>query len=289
MSINKIIKLLAYKKIKPEIKGTYVDENIKYNGDIDLYTYIKINQSYLEYKDQLYDNFLTIINNIKKSNNLYFIEFKAGFDILSHDITNQKVRWDINEIKQGYKILDNGKRYDFYKILEHPYSVVKIDVAYWDDDKKLFTEVSNIYDFFFKGETKKTKSQVIEDIEDEMLTLYEEGKKWKALRRKYSLAKIENDQPVIKELVNFFNSDIGLLAFVKSHLETVILVSDLYKNKSLKHKVALSIETLNTLLNKINIDPIHYKTLNQLKKSYKQIDKLLNKKSKSLASKLINM
>jgi hypothetical protein len=134
-----------------------------------------------------------------------FIDFKAGHSL----DPDGKLRWTPKQLKAGINkgiLLEDAIKDDM---------LVKLDFVINLNDQ--FVEVSEIYDT--KYQSKKTKEQIEEELEQDVSDYAKENNSMKALKRFYSLLMLEDGHTRIKtELVKFFNSETGLVNKVANDL-----------------------------------------------------------------------
>lgn len=130
------------------------------------------------------------------------------------------VRWTADEVKRNSKRLRTGKTLDLQTAFTSP-SVVKVDVVAVTGDNRL-TEFSCIYRFLYKGKpfndfTIDYKRDLTEDIN----RLINTNQYFKALKRAFSLAKVEDDVAKMNKLSEILNSDLGRLYQVVGDMRTL--------------------------------------------------------------------
>lgn len=150
------------------------------------------------------------------------------FNRMKHFFKFHILRWTADEIFQGYKELHH-KKISLVEALQTP-ALFKLDVIGFTRDK--FMEFSIIYDVRNKHNERvnnymvNVKESLENDIKNYILT----GKYYKALKRYYSKLKYEykhNKENLddMKDLIKFFNSQVGILNSVKNDIETILILS----------------------------------------------------------------
>lgn len=134
---------------------------------------------------------------------VYLMDFKAGIK------NGEKLRWTKRQLAKGMNqgiSLADAIKMD---------TLIKLDLIVPVGDS--FAEVSEIYDT--KYQTKKQKKQIENELEED-ITMYAKDNSMKALKRLYSLISLgKGKQKMKKKLVDFFNSDVGLVNKVANDLD----------------------------------------------------------------------
>jgi hypothetical protein len=210
-SSGEIVKMLTIKDAN--IIGSYGDPKQKYPADIDIDDHV-VN---MDRKD-VYKFFKDFVNKAQKDPDIWITDFKAG-----HWRADHPLRWTIDDINRGYIQIEHEK-ITFLEAL-HQKSTIKIDLVV-DIDGKL-TEVNSAYFFTFKDgfSTKsETKADPLKTLDKQFKDLLKERKVFKALKRLYSIAKLEDDKEAQNWLLQFFNSPIGQMWQTIAILENIALL-----------------------------------------------------------------
>jgi len=245
---NKLVNIINFIGIegKTNIIGSSILKPIRYNTDYDLSTeinkpvYGNNPKSELNIKHNLYMKFLKIFKESKKDKNIFITDFKCGIDK-----NGDAIRWKYEDMINGYKNIDDEKYY-FIDCLTHK-SIIKLDVVYLINGK--FNEMSDNYYIKIGNKTnfeKITKASTIKSLEDDYKDLVSQGKYYKALKREFSMIQTNNmNQPTPKDtlnkrqqvLVNYFNSDIGILNKGRADLDIllILLEDQTFRKPSLKN------------------------------------------------------
>ncbi|CAN0416466.1 unnamed protein product, partial [Ectocarpus fasciculatus] len=211
MNTNKIKKLLSIDN-NIEIIGSNANNDMKYETDYDLQEHVKIKNV----KD--YNKILTKFQHIFKfadSNiNIFITDMKAGtFNTLP-------VRWSYDDIMKGFKIIDT-KTIMFVDVMHNNNNTVKIDlIAYIN---KEFVEFSCNY-YFNVRNMQDVHLSLLLDIKK----YYHEQKYMKMLKRVMSYRNVEKQSN--KELIDFFNSGVGLLYQSYHKIDVILLLLDKFKD-----------------------------------------------------------
>jgi hypothetical protein len=105
-------------------------------------------------------------------------------------------------------------------------SMIKIDVITLINSRII--EISEVYSITL-DETSNIenteKDYIKQDILQEYKQIIKNGNYFKALKKMYSIIRLENENDrQLDILINYFNSPIGLLYRIKSDLETILLI-----------------------------------------------------------------
>lgn len=239
--IKKYIDLLKWDNNIIIVNGSSGLKNIKYFGDIDLFSVINNNYSLLQ-----------IINKIKEiydkatNNNMYFIEEKIQYI-------------DGTKIKGKYKLIPNNKYID--KQIEY----IKLDFIIYFKDR--FIELSIIYSFVNKK--NQESENMLKIISDEINDKLNEKDYFKSLKRIFSIIGIREAlgkkyyKEKLKALTSLFNSEFGLMY---QNTENLKAIQKIKRFKSDKVK-----EMINNNLNFIGYEP------QNINKQIEANEKILNK------------
>lgn len=244
-----------------DIIGSASDPDIMYYSDFDLSTFEKVS---LENIKRIFQNKYKIA---EKDPNLFITDFKCG------EINGEPVRWDKTTIqKEKQKIGNSTITLDECLLMP---STIKMDiVALIDGD---FIEFSDNYYLSVNGvknytDDAITKNVLLKQLAESAKEYYNQPNYMKYLKRIFSIKSIKGAST--KKLVDFFNSQVGLLNKSKTDLETLILVLE---NKFRKPK-------LNDICNNIQIIKQNIGTISEIElKStlYKDLDKICSYKNQT--------
>jgi hypothetical protein len=294
---NKLVKLINFISIegKTTIIGSSILKPIRYNSDYDLSTDIK-GEANLKYK--IYLRFKKIFRLSKKDKNIFITDFKCGIDNKGNAL-----RWKYNDIMKGFQIVD-GETYFFEDCLLIK-STIKLDIIYLINGK--FNELSDNYYIKIGNKTNFepiNKKSVLKSLKKDYNDLIKEKKFYKALKREFSMIMTNNmNEPTPKdtlnerqqELINYFNSDIGILNKGSSDLKVllILLEEQTFRKPSLKNirdnlqiikqNISYALElNFSNLLNKATLPTTPKKTMiNIIKRIIEQIDKYINNDTKN--------
>lgn len=290
---NKLVKLINFISIegKTSIIGSSILKPIRYNSDYDLSTDIK---GEANLKNKIYLRFKKIFRLSKKDKNIFITDFKCGIDN-----NGDALRWKYNDIMKGFQIVDD-ETYFFEECLVMK-STIKLDIVYLINGK--FNELSDNYYIKIGNKTNFepiTKKSIIKSLKEDYKELVKEKKFYKALKREFSMITTENmNEPTPKdtlnerqqELVNYFNSDVGILNKGSADLKIllVLLEEQTFRKVPLKNirenlqiikqNISYSLDlNFSNLLNKATKTTTTKKAMiNIIKQIIEQIDNYVNK------------
>lgn len=293
---NKLIKLINFISIegKTTIIGSSILKPIRYNSDYDLSTDIK---GEANLKNKIYLRFKKIFRLSKKDKNIFITDFKCGVDN-----NGDPLRWKYNDIMKGTQIVD-GETYIFEECLLMK-STIKLDIIYLINNK--FNELSDNYYIKIGNKTNFepiTKNSILKSLKEDYKDLVKEKKFYKALKREFSMITTKNmNEPTPtdtmnerqQELINYFNSDIGILNKGSSDLKLllILLEEQTFRKPSLKNirenlqiikqNISYALElNFSNKLNKATLSTTPKKTMiNIIKSIIENIDKYINNDAK---------
>jgi len=212
-SIQHVFDLLAIRG-NYNIIGSAPKEEILYYSDFDLSTYQKVS---LQSIKKIFQN---KFKEAEKDPNIFITDFKCG------EVDGEPVRWNKKNIKTGKQIVD-GKEITLEECFLMP-STIKMDIVALIDGE--FTEFSDNYYLSVNGvknydEQKKVSKNVnLKELEKSAEEYYNDKPPnyLKYLKRVYSIKTMKGQST--KKLVDFFNSQVGIINKSKTDLETLILV-----------------------------------------------------------------
>ena len=205
--INRLSKIMSLES-KVNIVGSAKIKRSIYHSDYDNYETVRGKN-----ENMIYNHFRSVFEIIKASDNTIITDFKCG------EFRGKALRWDYEAIKRRE---NNGISFDM--ALKQK-SMVKMDIVTLLNGR--FIEISEVYNIFLDGVSNSDYS--IENIRkkfiDDMTEQIKDGNYMKALKRKYSLLNLDDKNKAVREnLIDYFNSPIGLINRAKSDLETMLLV-----------------------------------------------------------------
>ena len=180
-----IIKNLEIFETKLKLAGSASLRSMMYYSDYDFNCKIRVRK-----QTPIFNEFKRILS--FSNDKLYFIEFKIEY------IDGTKIKLNnVNDIK-----LNMFKNISF----------IKIDYIVFLDF--VFKEVSIMYIF---KENDMDTDDIIKKLTDDYSELINNGEKFKAMKRVFSVYKIQKDHPNMKKLTSLFNSN-GKMYEINSNL-----------------------------------------------------------------------
>ena len=229
-----IIKNLEIFETNLKLAGSASLRSMMYYSDYDFNCKIRVRK-----QTPIYNEFKRILS--FSNDKLYFIEFKIEY------IDGTKIKLNnVNDIK-----LNMFKNISF----------IKIDYIVFLDF--IFKEVSIMYIF---KENDMDTDDIIKKLTDDYSELIDNGENFKAMKRAFSIYKIQKDYPNMKKLTSLFNSNLGKIYVINSNLKTILLLKTMYD-----YNYPLTMKRIDINLKFLKIDPN-----DDLNKIIKENDKVLN-------------
>ena len=199
-----------------KIVGSASLKGIYYNSDIDL----NENDELDSYK-KVYEKFKQIFEICKNNKDIFITDFKCGVDE-----NNEPIRWSYKEIMNN-----SNKNKSFEDCLKQK-SMIKLDIVYLLNGN--FIEITEVY--FLKignntnyNENELNSEEIKKNLQNELKNLINEKQYFKALKRIFSILLMENKNNILQnKLINFFNSENGIL--YKANADLKILISVIENN-----------------------------------------------------------
>ena len=229
-----------YKQSKSKLDSLLKDEIISPDEFKDAKTYLKPNPSALD-----------------------FLEAKGN-------IKFQIVRWTPAEILSNKKILRNGQVITLEEAFQN--GLTKVDCVRFIENR--FIEISCIYEFQHNGvPLNKVNINISQSLQNDIL-LYKDTNPFKALKRKFTLAKFENDTATVNKLIPLLNKDVSILYLISADIGTII---NLLEDSNVPIRlIKLEIRNFVSRLNNVYIHK-HSKIYDSLVKAIDKIARMPNK------------
>ena len=193
---------------KIELIGSNSIDKMKYTTDFDLQEYITINQ--LSDFQKYVKKFQQLFKSLHKSDKIFITEFKSGY------YNTQPVRWNYEDIMNGYKLIDSIV-INLFDTLQLQKNKIKIDLIVFINNK--FVEFSCNYYFY-------TSYTDIYDIQKSLLLdikkYYHAKKFMKMLKRILSYRLMRNEN--VDDIITFFNTKAGQLYQFEHQLDVILFV-----------------------------------------------------------------
>jgi hypothetical protein len=213
--------------------GSASFKKIKYSSDYDLEELIKETKG-KTILDKIYQIFKKKFEDCKKDDNFFITDFKCGLNT-----DGEPLRWDYNDMKKGWKMLESGRKMSFQdciliKTTMKIDMIVLIDGVFTEFSENYYFQIGNDANYFNHELTPEHVEMGIKKSLDEYLNV--DKNYWKSLKRIFSLEvrKKKRNMRFIKKLIDFFNSNVGLINKCKNELEILLIVLD---NKFRKPKL----------------------------------------------------
>lgn len=242
-------------------------EAIKYNSDYDLEEFIN-NKSGDDKLTKIYRHFKKKFKYCKENKNYFITDFKCGIDK-----DGEPLRWDYDAMMEGI-----NKNITFQQALLMK-STIKMDMIVLVN--KIFTEFSENYYFkfgdntnFYEDDTKNIELGIEKSFDE---YLYKQNF-WKALKRLFSLLLKDQkkNKPKLLKLIDFFNSNVGLINKCKNEFDIILLVMEQKFRKAGLKDIYYNISVINQWstdagLNVDYLPLLKKKSFDSLKKSIEKI------------------
>lgn len=190
------------------------------------------------------------------------------------DLRPHILRWNLQEVLQGFKQLPNNESIDLSTALSSK-GVVKVDTIGIVNGQSRFTDFSMIYEIKIRNKVI-TYDVVNQNVVDELrLSVYENsllGNYYKALKRIFSLARYFRNTELVNSLTEFLNGFVGLIYQVKSDVGTLLYLEENYQNLP-REKIQYELKMFRVRLTAFN-ETYQNKKINDI------IKELLESKSK---------
>ena len=283
----------VYKMIETIIKHIKTNENIYF----------------MEFKAGIYEPLYIsdedILNKTKR-NNFYKKALKANIidkDIYEtiQDLDNNsliyfcsnlyKVRWSIKDLENKYVKLFNDYRYNFEEIFNEK-STIKLDIFYYENN--LFNPYSNMFRVINNNMIlTEEQDDIKKSLEYDITNLIKENKYYKAIKRLYSISKMDDNKDLKEKLLKIINSPAGNLYQTKGFIENCEEILYKYHDKNTINKVKESLReikeshVLSKRLENLLTKSLNKKTIKTLIKSLIKITEIMDKEITRKTLKLI--
>jgi hypothetical protein len=215
-SLTKVINLMSITR-KYKVVGSANLRTSEFIQDFDIDEMFKVKGNEQKILDSLTAKFKSIFSDAYKNPALFITDFKAGIDTsYSKDDGRFKLRWNKEDMKKGYKILGNGEK-KFFRDCLMDKSRLKLDMIYLLNGE--FIEISEMYRLNINGRKNYDNANIEQELKNEIKTYKKEGKYFKVLKRKFSLAKWKGI--IKKDYIDIFNGQAGLLNNLINQLKII--------------------------------------------------------------------
>lgn len=247
---------------KYNIIGSSNLKNIRYNSDYDLQNTFNSKKNI---NNQVVKKIQSNIKNLNnKKNDSFVVDFKCGVDS-----KGESLHWTVQEIKNNKKEVDNNiiTLQDAIK----QKSTIKLDVivfigsSFVDITENYYIKIGDVSNF-----DKLDSSIILKNIQQDIQEQIKENNYNKALKRFFSFTKINSpNSPILKDLVDFFNSDTGIINKGRADLDVILIL--------LEKEIPVDITKIKIGLDSIKFQ-LSYNTLSDFTPSFLKLEKINNKK-----------
>jgi len=215
-SLTKVINLMSITR-KYKVVGSANLRTSEFIQDFDIDEMFKVKGNEQKILDSLTAKFKDIFKISHKNLALFITDFKCGYDpSYSKDDDRFKLRWNKEDMKKGYKILGNGEK-KFFRDCLMDKSRLKLDMIYLLNGE--FIEISEMYRLNINGRKNYDDANIEQELKNEIKKYKKQGKYFKVLKRKFSLAKWKGI--IKKDYIDIFNGQAGLLNNLINQLKII--------------------------------------------------------------------
>jgi hypothetical protein len=181
-----------------------------------------------------------VLDRLRKDNIISEKEYKESLSLLDGTMTPMRlleakkelkfhiVRWTPPEVERGFKVLQDKRRFTLEEAFSTP-TITKMDVISLVQNNR-YTDFSMIYYFRNKGTLLNPDVvDIAKSIKENIYYYTQVGNPFKALKRKFALAKMEKDAGTITKLTPILNSDLGRIYHVLGDIGTLIHLLEDFK------------------------------------------------------------
>lgn len=249
IDIVPLLKAVRYPNSNIRVVGTASLKSQKYPSDYDIVTNVKNKNA-----EDVYNNFIKIINRTNKMKNVYFIELKV------QGMTP-------NDKKKFYDS-ENIPKEDFINQFNKGVEFIKID--YIVRFGNIFKDVS--INYFLNNELSNSDifHILLTRMNNDAREYRKEGRYFKALKRVFNIFRYLRQKKSLIKLSKFFNSEYGKLYALSSNLKTIkLLLESGYTDADTRSKILINLKDIGVPADIAKINDVIEKT-----------DKIYNDKAK---------
>ena len=178
----------------------------------------------------------------------------GDYFVAKEEIKFHTVRWTPSEVIQGSTTLRDGRSYTLSDAFTSP-AVTKVDTISLVAGSR-YSEFSVVYEFVEDGQVLNvTPNDIRRSIIESMVSYVHSGNYFKAIKRIFSLARIDGDQKTIDYLKPILNSDLGRLYIIVSDIDTLLFMLDNY-NKLPAETIRFEIDQFINRLSNVSLPPL---------------------------------
>lgn len=150
------------------------------------------------------------------------------FLIMEKTIRFHIIRWKPENILDGFVILQNGMKYKLESAITSP-SIIKIDVVALVQNSR-YTDFSNIFQFVWNDRIlNEMDLDPKHEIKKNIVLYNADNEYFKLAKRMFAIFKMKQNNKMLGELTELFNSDLGRLYSIISDLGTIQFLIENYK------------------------------------------------------------
>jgi len=186
--------------------GSSNKREILYNSDYDLESHFNAKKKNVLPK--IYQHFKKVFIQAKKDPHVFIVDFKCG------EIDGEPIRWTYKDMMKGIK---SGFHFTDCLMMK---STIKLDEIYLLNGS--FVDITDNYYFTLgnhQNSPKPSKKEMDDGIKADYKELVKEGNYYKALKREFLL------KPTQK-LIDYFNSEIGILNKARADLDILLILNE---------------------------------------------------------------
>lgn len=182
---------------------------------------------------------------------IYGLTFPKWIELYDNIHKLITLRWRPQDILNGYLISDNEK-YELNDVIRHYYQYFlnKIDIYFVHDGRII--EMTNIYEpreWDNRNEIPKIRFGMLKLLMPNNLNYA------KALKRAYSVSRIEGNATILNKIVPFLTSDINFMASFVTDINIIFDILDAgNKLKDIKTKIITHLHQLTIKMEKLNMN-----------------------------------
>ena len=275
---NNIVKTAHKFAVSNKIKiiGSQAKRGLLYPSDLDFYS------EFHQRPKALASELKRVFSDKSFMKQVYFMDMKCGLDTRfapykEEDREKWLLRWKPKDIVNGFVKLHDGKTKSLEDALEDD-TIIKIDWIY----KEPLTECSINIQYKQTPPTKEEEMKSLKEDIDEYL----KTNTMKSMKRLYSLLVLtKKDKPLQKKLVEYFNSDVGLVNKGKNDLELLQALLEKHPKVEVDNEIQ-EIKSNLGCVEWVSASLLKKLSRSTLDKTINELQTLLNKISKAVLAKL---
>ena len=245
---------------KYKVIGTGATSKIHYKNDYDIQELFE--EPILDdYPNKIYHLFKNKFKEAEKKPNYFITDFKCG------EANENPIRWNKYTIRDGFQTVGT-KNITFQECLLQK-STIKMDLIVIGEDSTI-TEISENYYFKlgkYSNFKKNSKRDTLYSLKEDILELKEDGQFFKVIKRLRSFLSIQKKDKLIEPIIEFLNSEVGLLGKIVSDLKTLQLLLEQNFKDPKEKDIFANQQRLKKMIHSLTIfdfKPITYKNIDRV-------------------------